>query len=279
MKTTIRINESDLRRIIEESYVSLSSMISRFIYQIPSDIGYKGDISGSLCDLSALTGYDSNDINEIFYYIDKQYECPLEHSDEIEQRFLNFIQENCPTLANIYNGYAKAMSRRRPDSVLNPYRFMRYALDDASAFVHGRSVLLGQLSNGYFKVSHFCPATMREGVELLKKVSEYDNVIFTVTEDLSPMLIKIGLYGDEKAQIPMIFRDMLVQKHILTTDKNLLLYVLKNISTDKISELLSFRDDERDYRKVVRQDDYGLRKDAYYGNKQKIPMRYNYKLK
>lgn len=254
-------------------------MISRFIYQIPSDIGYRGDISGALCDLSDVTGYNSNDINEIFDSFDEEYECPWEHADEIEQNFLNFMGERCPLLFNIYNGYAKAMSRRRPDSVLSPYRFMCYALDYASAFMYGNSVLLGNFSNGYFKVSHFCPSTMREGLELLKKVFEYDNVIFTVTDDLAPMLIKIGLYGNEDAQIPMIFRDMLVQKRILTTDKSLLLYILKNLSASKISELMSSKDNEIDYREVVRNGDYGIKNDTYYGNKQKVPMRYHRRTK
>jgi hypothetical protein len=109
--------------------------------------------------------------------------------------------------AQYYMNYVTAMSRRRPDSVLEEERFENY-LDREDVFLYqdndcGQvSAVIGQADNididgekiKFFKVSHFAPATPRRGVAMLKKMAKCRNrvVVFTVTEDLCDMLLGCG---------------------------------------------------------------------------------------
>lgn len=270
---------------LRESHSSLYSMVSRFINQILDDIGYRGDVSDRLCHLSEYFGYDSRDIYDLYRsyrddvddYTD-YYDAPEHIQRDIDDKAFSVLEDACPELAGFYRGYARAMSRRRPESVLPAENFFQYALsDDVSAFVYGNSALLGRFKNGYFKVSHFCPSGMREGLEMLEDVASYDNIIFTVTCDLAPMLLKIGLYGDDKAHIPMIFRDELVWKSILTTDRDLLKYILTGHKKEALANLLS-DDSSIDFRSVVRgREKYGSLQDRTYNKKERLPMRAKYK--
>ena len=251
-------------RTITESYNSLYSLVSRFISQIPTDIGCRGDVGNEIVNLCDVFGADSMDIVNIY---NRNY-------DE-DESFFEEVETVLPGLAKLYRGYAKAMSRRRPDSVLEPFRFFYYALSEKTdAFMYGDSALLGKFANGYFKVSHFCPSNLKEGLEMLKRIAEYDNIIFTVTSDLAPMLLKIGLYGDENASANMVFRSFLTHKYLLTTDKDLLERILSGRYANELVAALS-DGNTADVRDIVRgRNKYSHLQDRTYAQKERLPMRF-----
>lgn len=209
----------------------VNSILRRYFQrQIPREIGCNGAIDDELFSLG-------DELESDFY------------DDEYTRNDLMFLSQ-------IYRQYRDAMGRRRPDSVLEDYRFYYYITQRAMCFNYGNSYLFGQFSNGYFKVSHFAPASMREGYEMLKEISKYDNVIFTVTSDLAPMLKKIGFYGNDNAKIMMFFRNELVNKQIYTTDRELLDFYVQHIINNNYKEIynmLNSDDEETDFRNVIRQ--------------------------
>ena len=195
-------------------------------------------------------------------------------ADELESDGYDeeYTDNDIEWLQTIYSQYKNAMGRRRPESVLEDYKFFNYILNHALCFNYGDSYIFGQYNNGYFKVSHFAPSTMREGYEMLKELSTFDNVIFTVTDDLSPMLQKIGLYGNHKAVISMFFRNELVQKQIYTSDRELLDYYVQQIIRNNYEELynmLQNSDDSVDFRDIVRTQ---KTQNNYATNRQRLSM-------
>jgi len=106
-----------------------------------------------------------------------------------------------------YDHYKWAMARRRPDSVLEYDRFCRY-LEREDIFLYqdtnyGRiSAVIGQdyhlLENDdwldLFRVSHFAPASMKDGAKILRKMAKVKDrvIVFTLTDDLCDMLMACG---------------------------------------------------------------------------------------
>lgn len=252
--------------VINESYTSLRAMISRFLYQIPSEIGSKGSIDGDLVHLRDVFGYDMDTVQRVLNR-NMDRSLPLKVNNE------RTMAKYFPDMYRVWKNYSDAMSRRRPGDVLGIYSFTSVALGRRHAFVYGNSVVLGRFSNGYFKPSHFCPNSMREGVEMLKELAKYDNILFAVTEDLGPMLIKIGLYGNDDTKIPMFFRNRMVSKQIYTTDKELLVQVLSKMSYQDIMQLASENHytDVRD--KVRMKNRYGDIEIGSNAEKERVQMR------
>lgn len=95
-------------------------------------------------------------------------------------------------MATVWHGYKKSMSKRRPESVLSQNVFGHY-VKSASCFVFGNSALFGMWKGNSFCISHFAPASRREGVEMLKAIiGSGKKVIFAVTCDLVDMLSRLG---------------------------------------------------------------------------------------
>lgn len=122
--------------------------------------------------------------------------------------------------------YADAMERRRPDSVLDSYRFESYLLrDDVFMAEEDGSAIIGQLSMvdvfggevEIFKVSHFAPKTMRGSARLLRKLArDYGRVVvFTVTDDLTEMLLGCG-WSPCGMSFPIFWNGEVETKHIFT---------------------------------------------------------------
>ena len=138
----------------------------------------------------------------------------------------------------IWSQYAKSMSRKRKNSVLPFENFNNYLNNDSIYyFKYNDNYIIGQYYNGFFKPSHFAPSSIRGGVDVIKEIIKYDNIIFAVTDDLSDMLIKMDLYSDPNGTIPMIFREMLVQKHIITTNMDVLIEILDKLEKVKNNEI------------------------------------------
>ena len=103
-----------------------------------------------------------------------------------------FTEEDDDTIAFMWENYAKAMAKRRPESVLEFERFQNYVLQSTTYIVSsGNNAIVGQMNNGVFCPSHFSPAGRKGGIDLIKELRK-ENVIFAVTPDLGAMLKKLG---------------------------------------------------------------------------------------
>lgn len=100
------------------------------------------------------------------------------------------------------------------------------------------SYIIGQYVNGFFKVSHFAPQNIFDGIKAIKEIMTYDNIIFAVTEELQVMLKRLGGFTHHKLNFPMIFRDMIVNKHIVVTKPEV---ISKFLQTKNPEELLSLQ--------------------------------------
>jgi hypothetical protein len=138
-------------------------------------------------------------------------------------------------LYKIWFNYKKAMERNRVGAYLDFESFMNYLLNYNNIYMykHNNSYIIGSYRNGMFKPSHFSPENIREGNDMIKSIIRYDNIIFAVTKDLKKMLVKLGAFTDDKLIIPMIFRDMLVEKHIIFTSPDIMAKVLYKLNNEK----------------------------------------------
>jgi hypothetical protein len=229
------LKESDVKIILENSYRRLiqekqfSQLVQQNICQEYVEIiqnygiGYKG----SLKDIKGIDAYTN--VSELLSILDNL-------------TYVSEIPENEPIFI-MWKQYANAMGRRRPDSILDFWSFFNYLYrcDEAYIFNYEGNYIIGQYSNNFFKVSHFAPKTMRGGVDTLKELMSYNNIVLTVTEDLTDMLTKLGYLSDEKLVIPMFFRDQIVNKKVFTTNPNL-------IAKAMVEFFKPFSDEENRYR-------------------------------
>lgn len=217
--SALNIHES--KDSIQENRVNAILRKGIYLKKLKSEVGFLGPLTQK--DLFRGSSFKKEG-TEIMNGIDEIYD------DSEEINLENLFGKNI--LFKIWERYKKAMSRKRPDSVLGLYPFVNYLVSSkypVYIFKHRKSYIIGQLSNGSFRISHFAPYSLSEGVEALREILKFDNVIFAVTDDLKDMLLKMGaLYSG--MVYPMFFRDEIVNKHILATD---------NKTLDKISEYLS----------------------------------------
>lgn len=129
----------------------------------------------------------------------------------------------------VWQFYANAMAKRRPDSVLPEEGFEYYLLENP----YGKTVAWGCEKAGFlvgqyreiwgheiFAISHFCPRGPLGGRRLLEAVRDQREMIpfLQVTEDLQGMLRRLGFEpvgtGDHW------FRDEYVEKYSFTNADN-----------------------------------------------------------
>lgn len=126
-------------------------------------------------------------------------------------------------LADTFQAYRNAMSRRRPEGVLPQNALGRYIrrsyiyLDVASG-----SALFGQLRHvagcgEVFFASHFAPTSHRNGVALLRRLARDQAcpTVLAVTADLVDMLGRCGFIVTGK-EVPQVFRGVLTTKVLVT---------------------------------------------------------------
>lgn len=158
-----------------------------------------------------------------------------------------FSPEEYPGYAEkLFDQYANAMNRRR--SYLY-YGFPQRMTETPYGFRLGENYIFGYPGSNLFVPSHFAPSTMKGGVELIKKIGNSKNpAVFSVTEDLSPMLEKSGFI--KIGEHPQIFGGTVSNKHIMvnkaTSVEDLLEHAKEgqydnygmNLSPQNIEELL-----------------------------------------
>lgn len=118
----------------------------------------------------------------------------------------------------VWDNYRKAMTRRR--SYLNRYPFYAVSSGSGNGVRLNNSVILGHTNvtpNGteYFMPSHFAPASLREGYELIDRLGKSDQpVAFAITDDLQKMLQKTGNWY-YAGSVPQIFDGQIVMKKLM----------------------------------------------------------------
>jgi len=97
------------------------------------------------------------------------------------------------SVKTLWQQYAAAMSRRRPDSVL-PISNFRVYLRRPEVAIIGRngSYVIGQWQGGVFHPTHFAPRGPKSSVELLRGLARNRRILWAVTPDLAGMLRKLG---------------------------------------------------------------------------------------
>jgi len=116
--------------------------------------------------------------------------------------------------AKLWKQYARSMRKRRSGSELGHNSFGFYCRK-SYFFVYHQSAVIGQIDeSGRFCISHFAPATQREGIAALKALRTANiSCVFAITEDMAGMLEKIG-YSDTGLRVASSFRGTPTMKHI-----------------------------------------------------------------
>lgn len=105
----------------------------------------------------------------------------------VVRRFPTFMPES--SKQQIYEQYAKAMARRRPEHVRGEW--IADSFPGRPFIRHGKNFIIGYERKGVFFPSHFAPATMKGGVAAIQKAKATDSV-FAVTPDLGDNLKRVG---------------------------------------------------------------------------------------
>lgn len=132
------------------------------------------------------------------------------------------LSDVSPASFRLYDQYANAMGRRRDHRFVG---FPRRIEDGWFGVKDGQSAVFGFFDDvknpatdkvsTVFKPSHFAPATMREGLDMVKKLGESNiPTVFAVTDDLSPMLYKSGQFA-RLTQMPQPFGKDIVMKDVM----------------------------------------------------------------
>lgn len=177
------INESIIRKIVSESLTQLLSELSI------GQTGVAGPINGS--DMIVPSQEFAKE-----YAVGKEI-CEKKLKDPQYKVNLNKIFGN--TLAyKVYNNYYSAMMSRPHKKAVKFLEWLQFVCEGKHghpimAFKVGESYLFGLWIDGFFLSAYFAPAGKMGMWSLIRDISKYSNIIFAVTQDLSPMLKRLGM--------------------------------------------------------------------------------------
>lgn len=121
-------------------------------------------------------------------------------------------------IEGIYENYRKAMNKRRAGSELALENFYVYVTSTKTVFYkYKNSYVFGVVENGYFIPTHFAPAGLKEGIDLIKELKNFKNIVFVVTEDLKDMLVRLG-FKCAPFTVLKSFRGQDVKKFVVVSD-------------------------------------------------------------
>jgi hypothetical protein len=117
-------------------------------------------------------------------------------------------------LLSSWSNYRDAMSRRRPESVLSKYRWVRHGLFNAHVYESSHGIIFyNEYDNGIKIPSHFAPRSLRSGVLMMKELLESGEWILLIPEDLMVMARKVG-FTVLPWTLPQEFNGETIDKHI-----------------------------------------------------------------
>ena len=121
-------------------------------------------------------------------------------------------------IEGIHENYRKAMNKRRAGSELALENFYVYVTSTKTVFYkYKNSYVFGVVENGCFIPTHFAPAGLKEGIDLIKELKTYENIVFVVTEDLKDMLVRLG-FKCAPFTVVKNFRGQDVKKFVVVSD-------------------------------------------------------------
>lgn len=120
------------------------------------------------------------------------------------------------------------------------------------AFKYGDSYVFGYYNIGIFIVNSFSGGKTNV-FSVIKELCQYNNIIFSVSMDLAPMLKSLGLYTDGKIHTT-VFSGREVDKVTLTTNKDLLGVISKINSRNEKQVNNRIAKKEKDFKKKKRCD-------------------------
>ena len=181
--------------------------------------------------------------------------------------------------------------KREYEYILPENNFIRH-MRDTSYYQRGDSYIFGNEIGdpAYFIPSHFAPASRREWFELIKELSQYDNVLFSILDDMVSMLERSGFhYTWIKRPKPFGWEN--VEKHIMVSDKRhfhnnilgLIEYYMQNEGEAKDIDRSSrnakvFLNEFTPYQQkmyAVLQEEYGIERAPYLADVAEVADKYN----
>lgn len=141
-----------------------------------------------------------------------------------------------------WENYAQAMERRRPGTALELNNFLYHVGHHADLLVETKTggKVFGSYQDGVFYPSHFAPANLRDGVELIRLLAREDTIL-AVPEDLARQAERLG-FTRASLKLPMHFRGSECTKVVLYSSKAALKGAALSL-TDAV-EIASERTDE-----------------------------------
>lgn len=169
-------------------------------------------------DLIDFRNYKSlNDYDE--YY----FELYAKEDEDESDFYFRASEENIPVtqaqdeLYDIWENYVNAMNKRREGSALGLSRFINYIINYALCYKYKNTYIFGVIEKNNFVPTHFSNNGLKEGINAIKSLLNYDNVVFAVTEDLAKMLKRLG-YIAMPFKIKREFRGIEIEKMVLSSN-------------------------------------------------------------
>jgi hypothetical protein len=103
----------------------------------------------------------------------------------------------------VWKNYYTAMMSKPDKKAVNFMSWLHYVCDGKKgqrilAFSVDGSYLFGYWINGYFLACYFARIGFSGMAKVIKGICQYNNIIFAVTQDMSPMLTRLGVPKAEK---------------------------------------------------------------------------------
>lgn len=176
----------------------------------PHDIDSKRDFNkerDEYCRKNRVRFIDDSDMERLFgdsewYKIWKQYKDAMLKPNDPSKKARGFF------------GFVDQIRRGKGGMPIKIFKYNdSYILGMIRSFGFGKDT-----PAFFFWPAYFSPSTMREGYMAVAELSKYNNIIFTVTDDLSKMLKKLGLY-EMPDRFKMKFNGQLVDKELYSTSE------------------------------------------------------------
>lgn len=183
-----------------------------------------------------------------------------EECSQVEYKPLQGLEE-INFFSKVWENYRDAMSRKRPDSVLSKYRFIKHAITNSGIYHSKFGVVLYQEWNGFKVPTHFAPNSLKAGYKLVKELYNSGDWIIIVPEDLMVQCKKIGfsvLPFTTKTQ----FNGEEIEKYICLPSDIVLamlvqqaLLLLKRLDIASLSNLFSWQQTNCDLPTIVEEEE------------------------
>lgn len=203
------ITETDIRTLVKES---ISTLLMEF--DMGGAIGRAGRISGA--NLVDPKKAFANEMNMMLEIKKKKEENPKYRAD------IKKIFENTEAY-RVWQNYYNAMTSRKGKKALKFFTWLNFVCfgkfgHKIVAYEVDGSYLFGLWILNHFLAVYFAPVGFAGMAKLLKGICQYNNIIFAVTQDLSPMLERLGVPKSSKTH-DAPWRGKMVTKDIFGTSR------------------------------------------------------------